>query len=336
MENKITSLITGDKFRQSIRMVLPKHCSPDRFTRIAISATTRNPLLAQCEPASVMKCLMDLSQYGIEPDGRRAHLIPFKNNKRNCYECTLILDYKGIAELVMRTGLVSSLHADVVCDNDEFDYNCGRIEKHRIDFRKPRGPVYASYAICRLKDGTEKCDVMSRDEIESIRQRSRSGDSGPWVTDWSEMAKKTVFKRLSKWLPLTPEVQDAVEKDDEAPLPIDLDIPALPAESHAEAPIFQPLPSEPAKRRGRPPKDLSQPTKEETTIKTPQTELAEAVDAAGYRYEQFRVIATQLGIEGLDAVPSFEDMTTDSTVRCLKGWDAIKNGLDEAKKENLL
>jgi recombination protein RecT len=66
-----------------------------------------------------------------------------------------------------------------------------------------------------MKDGTCKCEVMGLDQIEAIRKRSRAGSSGPWVTDWDEMAKKTVFRRASKWLSLSPELRDAVNVDDD-------------------------------------------------------------------------------------------------------------------------
>jgi len=159
---------------------------------------------------------MQLSQWGLEPDGRRAHLIPFRNNKRGTVECQLILDYKGLVELAMRSGTVANIHADVVCENDQFSYDCGEITSHRIDFRKPRGEPYAVYARCKFKDLTAKCEVMSRSEVESIRARSKAAHNGPWNTDWNEMAKKTVFKRLSKWLTLSPEFRDAVEMDETA------------------------------------------------------------------------------------------------------------------------
>lgn len=115
----------------------------------------------------------------------------------------------------MRTGKVSFIHADIVCQEDEFAYDKGEIKTHKINFQKPRGEMYAVYAICRFKDGTEKAEVMSREEVEKIRKRSKAGNSGPWVTDWNEMAKKTAFRRLSKWLELSPEQRDIVEVDDD-------------------------------------------------------------------------------------------------------------------------
>jgi recombination protein RecT len=116
--------------------------------------------------------------------------------------------------LILRSGSVASIHADKVCDADEFVYDCGQIVSHKIDFRKPRGEVFAYYAIITRKDGTKKCEVMSLDEVNAIRKRSKSANAGPWVTDFDEMAKKTVFKRASKWCELSSEIRDAIEHDD--------------------------------------------------------------------------------------------------------------------------
>lgn len=269
----IKDTLEGDQFKLAISKVLPKHLTADRFVRVAIMAMTRTPKLSQCEPASFFQCLMNLSQMGLEPDGRRAHLIPYENRKRGVMECQLIVDYKGLAELVMRSGMVSNLHADVVCDNDQFEYNKGELVVHKIDFRKPRGDVYAAYALCRFKDGSEKCEVMTRDEVESIRRRSRAADSGPWVTDWSEMAKKTCFRRLSKWLSLSPEFRDALDKDSDsmedirfdnakqvAPSPsFEIEFPIAPTpklEAPSESPSETPADVEPKRSPGRPKKEM--------------------------------------------------------------------------------
>lgn len=207
----LRSIITSDKMKQQFAAALPHHLSPDRFCRIALTALTRTPKLADCTQESLMRCLLELSAYGIEPDGRRAHLIPYGN------QCTLILDWKGLAELAMRSGIISKLHADIVCENDVFTYNLGEIVEHKIDWRAPRGTMYAAYAMAVTKDGPVFVAVLTKDEIDGIRKRSRAGNNGPWVTDFNEMAKKTAFRRLAKWLPLSAEFRDAVDKDDDLP-----------------------------------------------------------------------------------------------------------------------
>lgn len=195
--------------REQFARALPKHLSPERFCRIAITALTRTPKLADCTQESLMRCLLDLSAFGLEPDGRRAHLIPYGNT------CTLIIDWKGLAELAMRSGIIAKLHADIVCENDEFTFDLGEVKSHKVDFKKPRGEMYAAYALAQTKTGEVFAAVMTKEEIDGIRKRSRSGSSGPWVTDYNEMAKKTAFRRLAKWLPLSAEFRDAIDKDDD-------------------------------------------------------------------------------------------------------------------------
>jgi recombination protein RecT len=218
----LRSWLESDTFHDAVRNVLPEHLTPERFCRVAISALTRVPNLAKCDQATFFQCMMDLSQMGLTPDGRLAHLIPYRNNKRGVMECQLIVDYKGLVDLAMRSGEVANIHADVVCENDEFECSKGEVTTHKINYRMARGDMFAAYAICTFKNGTQRTEVMSRDEIESVRKRSRAGNSGPWVTDFNEMAKKTVFRRLSKWLPLSPEYRDALVHDADALDPIDV------------------------------------------------------------------------------------------------------------------
>lgn len=206
---------------EQIRRVLPEHMNAERMARIALTACTRTPKLNECTPQSFFRCLLDLSAWGLEPDGRRAYLVPYGK------ECTLILDYKGIVELAYRSGYVKSIHTDVVREGDIFEYSLGVVTKHtphgfRLDAGKPAssGEIIAAYCIIQLKDGATKCEVMTREEVDGIKKRSKSGNSGPWVTDYPEMAKKTVFRRASKWIPLSAEVSDAFEKDADSFPPI--------------------------------------------------------------------------------------------------------------------
>lgn len=209
----VRELIESGKFRNSVAQILPQHLTPDRFIRIAIAATTRTPKLAECDPATVLQCLITLSQFGLEPDGRNAHLVPFYNNTRKVMECVLIIDYKGLAALAKRSGQVSYVHADMICENDVFEYNKGVVVKHEVNFKADRGKPYAYYAMVRFKDGTEQADVMTKSEVDRIRDLSRGKDQLPWTKFYDEMGKKTVFRRLSKWLELSPEFRDALEAD---------------------------------------------------------------------------------------------------------------------------
>lgn len=210
----IRSLIMSDRMKEQLALALPKSLTPDRMVRVALTAINKTPKLMNCSQQSLLASIMTCAELGLEPDGRRAHLIPYGT------DCQLIIDYKGLAELAMRSGLISNIHADVVRENDVFEYDLGEIKTHKIDFRKPRGEVFAVYALVRFKDGTFKAEVMNREEVEAIRKRSKAGRSGPWMTDWNEMAKKTVFRRLSKWLPLSPEHRELLERDADSFPPI--------------------------------------------------------------------------------------------------------------------
>jgi recombination protein RecT len=215
-ENKVAAprtvreWIATDSFKEQVALSLPKHLTPDRFTRIALTAFNRTPKLGNCTKESVFQCLLDLSALGLEPDGRRAHLIPYGD------KCQLIIDYKGIVDLVRRSGEVAYIHADVVCEHDEFDYafGTGAFLKHKPNLKK-RGAPKCVYSYVRLKDGAEDFDVMSVEDVDAVKRKSRSSGSGPWVDHWNEMAKKTVFRRHSKWLPLSSELHEKIEKDDE-------------------------------------------------------------------------------------------------------------------------
>jgi len=214
----IGEIFTSEYVRMAIKKSAPKHLDVDRFLRIANTALTRTPKLQQSTKESFFNCLVDLSSLGLEPDGRNAHLIPFDKKDRRgkvlSTICTLIVDYKGIVSCVRRSGEVSDITADIVCENDDFEYDRGRVTRHKVDFRQPRGNMFAAYSYVLFKDGAESYDVMSKEDIDKIRNRSKTKGSGPWVTDYNEMSKKTVFRRHSKWLPFSAEIKQVIEADD--------------------------------------------------------------------------------------------------------------------------
>jgi recombination protein RecT len=208
-KKELREWLQGETFKRELAALLPRTMSPERFVRIAFQAIHRNPDLLKCSQESFFNCLLSLGTMGLEPDGRRAHLIPFGE------ECTLVVDYKGIKELVRRNHDVSAMHCDVVGANDEFEIRFGTrgVLDHKPNL-EDRGKILCAYSWVKLPDGNEEFDVMNVAEIEAVRKRSRSANKGPWVTDWNEMAKKTVFRRHAKSLPLSPETREALDGRD--------------------------------------------------------------------------------------------------------------------------
>ena len=189
-----------------IKKALPAVMTPERFTRIVLSALSANPKLAQTTPQSFLAAMMTAAQLGMEPNTPlgQAYLIPYYNSKSRCNECQFQLGYKGLIDLAYRSGEVSIIQAQVVYEHDDFTYSFGLepVLKH-IPAPADRGePVYV-YAMFRTKDGGFGFDVMSMDAIRTFAQQySKSFSSGPWQTNFEEMAKKTVLKKVLKYAPL--------------------------------------------------------------------------------------------------------------------------------------
>ncbi|MEN0109239.1 MAG: recombinase RecT [Planctomycetota bacterium] len=212
----VGELINFPGFKAQLAEIVPKHVSADRIMRLVTNAAHKNPKLFKCTIESFADCCRRLTSWGLEPDGYHAHLVPYGR------ECTLVLDYKGIVQLCYRSAAIKSIHADVICEGDVFEASLGQVREHikhewRRDPAKPddQGKVVGAYAVVEFALGGAKHEIMTKKEIDAIRARSKAGSSGPWVTDYAEMAKKTVFKRCSKWLPLSAEVVDAYQRDDD-------------------------------------------------------------------------------------------------------------------------
>ncbi|OPY15027.1 MAG: recombination and repair protein RecT [Syntrophus sp. PtaB.Bin075] len=210
-----------EKSRKQFEMALPKHLPADRLLRVAMTSIQRNPLLVKCTQTSLLACIMTCAQLGLEPDQflGQAYLIPFKNNKKGgIYECQIIPGYRGYISLARRTGEVQTLSAQVVYENDEFSLCYGTEDKleHRPAMNGDRGQAVGAYCVIKYKDGGYSFDFMSKGDIEKIRKRSKAANDGPWVTDWDEMAKKTVIRRHIKLAPLSIEFQTAAVLEDRA------------------------------------------------------------------------------------------------------------------------
>jgi recombination protein RecT len=205
-----------EKARPQIEGALPRHLTPERMMQVARTAVYRTPKLQECDPMTVVAAIVQASELGLEPVGSLGHgyLVPRWNKNARCMEATFLPGYRGLLELARRSGQIASVQARVVYEGDDFDFEYGMEPRvrHKPHLGK-RGAVVAAYATAKLKGGETALEVMSVEEIDLIRARSQSKDFGPWVTDYSEMARKTVLRRLLKLLPCSVELTRAFEID---------------------------------------------------------------------------------------------------------------------------
>lgn len=200
-----------------ITKALPSVITPERFGRICMTALSRQPELAQCTLPSFAGAMMVAAQLGLEPNSPlgEAYLIPYRNWKNgNQLECQFQLGYKGLLALAHRSGELQSIEAHVVYENDEFVYELGLEPKlvHKPAM-KDRGEITWVYAVYRLVNGGYGFEVMSVDDINKHRKQFSKSKGGPWDTNWEEMAKKTVVKKVLKYAPLATEFRTNEARD---------------------------------------------------------------------------------------------------------------------------
>lgn len=212
------------RYREQIAMALPRHLTPERMIRVALTAVSRSQKLQECNPATVAGCVVQASILGLEPDGvlGEAYLVPFYNRKANGNkggtECQLIPGYQGLLKLVRNTGELKMIDVQEVCENDEFDFEKGMEPYLR---HKPasgdRGKVIKYWAGAVLTNGGKQFEVMSVEDIELHRDKfSKAKDFGPWKDSPEWMFKKTVLRKLVKLLPKSAQAQLAVALDERA------------------------------------------------------------------------------------------------------------------------
>lgn len=205
-----------EQSKEELRKVLPAHLTPDRMVRVALTLIRLNPRLAKADPYSFLGAIMKCSELGLEPASGLdlIYLIPFKNKKTNADEVNVLLGYKGMIELSLRSNRVKSIVARVVYERDTFDYSEGteQVLVHKPYMGGDRGAIVCAYAVARLDGGQMVFEVMPLHEIVAVRdmvERKNRGESDIWREHFGEMARKTVVRRLWKYLPKTPGMAEA-------------------------------------------------------------------------------------------------------------------------------
>jgi recombination protein RecT len=207
--------------KSAIAAVLPKHVTPDRLMKIAMHSIRTTPALQECSVKSLLGAVIQSSQLGLEPGTvlGHAYLVPYRNKKTGTTEAQFILGYRGMIDLARRSGQIESIAAQAVHAHDEFEFAYGLNETlvHKPAMTGDRGDIIAFYAIAKLKGGGHAFEVMPRADVDAVMRSSQSrGQWGPWKDHYSEMGRKTVIRRLAKYLPLSIEFATAAALDGQA------------------------------------------------------------------------------------------------------------------------
>lgn len=194
--------------KNTYKNLLPRHVPIERFVRSVVIAAARTPSLLNADRSSLFLAVQQACQLGLDCSGTlgSAYLIPYGG------KVTLVIGYKGLLDLARRGGDLASINAQVVYSKDTFNVRMGTegsIE-HVPNFSGDRGQMVCAYAVVTLKNGEKMFEVMTKDEIESIRKRSKAGNSGPWVTDTGQMWRKTVIRRILNYVGMNPDLMTAL------------------------------------------------------------------------------------------------------------------------------
>ena len=201
-----------------IKKALPSVITPERFTRMILSALSTTPKLGACTPKSFLGAMMSAAQLGLEPNTPlgQAYLIPYKN--KGVDEVQFQIGYKGLIDLAYRSGEVSLVQAHIVYENDTFECEFGLEPKlvHK-PADKDRGNPIKVYAMFKTKNGGYGFEVMSMDDVRRHAEKyskAYSYSSSPWQSNFEEMAKKTVLKRVLKYAPLKSDFVRGIVQDE--------------------------------------------------------------------------------------------------------------------------
>lgn len=209
-----------DANREKLRKIASKSINLEEVWRQVSSCIQAVPRLLECTKDSWIEALRRASEVGLSLSATlgKAHILPYKNNKIGAYEAKFSLGYLGMLELTRNSKKLSSIDVQVVYTKDKFKcvFGTSPILEHEPFLDGDRGKIRCYYTVAKLKDGSTQVEILTKEDADKIKAKSKAAESGPWQ-DWEDqMGRKSVFKRAWKWLPRDPKVERAIEYDNEA------------------------------------------------------------------------------------------------------------------------
>jgi recombination protein RecT len=213
-----------------LQAVMPKGCTTERLTHLAIAAYKQTPKLSECSVTSILSCCLRCAELGLMPNDAMgsAYVIPQWNSKTHRYEAEFRLGKNGMLDLVKRHPNVIEVYTQCVYEGDDFTYFNNETGHHftftpNFKAQHDEDKLVVVYLVCELKNGSIAFDYMMKDDVDKIKKASKAGDKGPWATYYEAMAEKSVIRHAFQRgkLPYSVETADAVNDDGNTPVILD-------------------------------------------------------------------------------------------------------------------
>lgn len=203
---------------------LPSHITPERFARVILTAVAMNPKLLNADRQSLWTAAMRAAADGLMPDGREGALVTYSTKTKDGWtdRVSWMPMIAGLRKKARNSGDIKTWDVATVHARDKFEYELGDepFIRHAPYIGDDPGPAIAYYSVAVLNGGYKSRDIMSRAEVEHVRdlysKKDRDGSfSQAWVKSFDEMARKTVARRHSKVLPMSTDLEDLLTRDDD-------------------------------------------------------------------------------------------------------------------------
>jgi recombination protein RecT len=206
-----------EKMAPQFKLALPSHVSPEKFMRVVMTGLQNSPDLLSADRKSLYSACMKAAQDGLLPDGREGALVVYRG--KDGPKVQWLPMTAGILKKIRNSGDLSSITAQIIHKNDAFRYwvdDEGEHITHEPLLFGDQGETIGVYALAKTKDGSVHIEVMTEQQIQSVKGISKAKDFGPWSGPFAdEMRKKTAIRRLSKRLPMSTDLDDVIRRDDD-------------------------------------------------------------------------------------------------------------------------
>ena len=200
----------ADKFREA----LPPTMDEFKFISVAKLTLNKNPRLVEADRNSFLQTLMSAAKDGLYLDGREAAAVQYGQ------QINYLPMVEGVIKLMHNSGLIKTISAEVVYENDCFEYELGSNPhvKHIPLLVGDRGNRICVYCYVQTSNDGEYIEIMNMDDVNKCKQQAKGASSphSPWVKWFDQMAKKTVIHRIAKRLPKNDAINSVVRIEEDS------------------------------------------------------------------------------------------------------------------------